>query len=126
MKKHMNEFRKGVHFKKLTSESSSVECDGCGKIVHDDDVEIVGDQVLCHNCRSKYYRRNGYWQESGKLTMSNAKAQVNDFLEKIGDYLMVDFDIEDVERYKFGPRIIFEKDGARYYVEVGLTDNQPN
>ena len=52
--------------KKSTDEDSSVECDGCGQIVHDDDVEIVGDQVLCHNCISKYYRRNEYWQESGK------------------------------------------------------------
>lgn len=54
--------------KKPVDESpSSVECDGCGKIVHDDDVEIVGDQVLCHNCRSKYYRKPGYWQESKKV-----------------------------------------------------------
>lgn len=47
--------------KKPVDESpSSVECDGCGRIVHDDDVQIVGDQVLCSNCRS------GFWQESKK------------------------------------------------------------
>jgi hypothetical protein len=51
---------------KKADESSEVECDGCGRIVHDDDVEIVGDQVLCYNCRSKYYRKPGYWQESKK------------------------------------------------------------
>lgn len=63
--------------------------------------------------------------ESHRPSVDDANMQVNDFLEKIGDYLMVDFDVKEVEKYKFGPRIIFEKDGARYYVEVGYTDNQP-
>lgn len=34
------------------NESSKVTCDGCGEEVHDDTVEIVGDQVLCDKCRA--------------------------------------------------------------------------
>ena len=30
---------------------STVKCDGCGEEVHDDLVEIVGDEVLCARCR---------------------------------------------------------------------------
>ena len=44
---------------KKADESSEVECDGCGRIVHDDDVEIVGDQVLCYNCRRGSVNESG-------------------------------------------------------------------
>lgn len=32
---------------------STVKCDGCGEEVHDDLVEIVGEEVLCAGCRSE-------------------------------------------------------------------------
>ena len=90
--------------------------------------------------KSKYGKLE-YVSESGKVfktdkgkilkfkesneRMSDNEAQINDFLEKIGDYLMSDYGVDDVEKYRFGDRIIVEYNGASYYVEVGLTDNQP-
>lgn len=30
-----------------------IECDGCREEVHEDTVQIIGDQVLCDRCREK-------------------------------------------------------------------------
>lgn len=48
---HMLTGTEGYQGHILFDEHSSVTCDGCGREVHDDTVEIVGDKVLCDRCR---------------------------------------------------------------------------
>ena len=65
------------------------------------------------------------FKESSRESIGGDEYQ-KDLLEKIGDYLMTDYGVDDVEEYKFGPRITFDFKGKRFYVEVGYTDNQPD
>lgn len=44
-------FSNGETMYDKVDEHSSVTCDGCGREVHDDTVEVVGDKVLCDRCR---------------------------------------------------------------------------
>lgn len=75
-------------------ESSSVECDRCGKEVHDDDVEIVGDEVLCSRCREKRF-----WNETlggGKIAQLIKISGMN---EEVIDEKPVDDEMEAAEMY---------------------------
>lgn len=44
-------FSNGETMYDRVDEHSSITCDGCGREVHDDTVEIVGNKVLCDRCR---------------------------------------------------------------------------
>lgn len=44
-------FSNGETMYDKVDEASTVTCDGCGREVHDDTVEVVGDYVLCDRCR---------------------------------------------------------------------------
>lgn len=44
-----------------TMRPSHVVCDRCHEEVHDDTVEIVGDQVLCDRCRKPAARKMPFW-----------------------------------------------------------------